>query len=337
MKTKINNIVDDVFNIEVENKKSLKVVLCNKGASLRHIYLKNELITLSPKDDLSYLRLDNYFGKTIGRTAGRIKNATYKIGDKVAKLEVNENTNNLHSGKTGLHQKVFKYEIVEGHDFTDIIFKTDLTEGEGGHIGSGSLDVCYRVYDNLDTFEIVYHAKANDDMFLNLTNHVYLNLSGNFKTDILNEILYINGTKYGSFDSECILDNISKAPKIYNFKHKHKVGKFINDPTVQKVTKGYDNPYYLDEINYDKPCASLYDKLSKNRLNIYTTLPICHLYTNNFPSDYEVIDGIFDKKHSALCLECEYEPNGINRGLTEGIIKKGESQTNTIKYEFIVR
>ncbi len=335
MKYEIIKIKDEVVKIEVTNNKGLKLILSNMGASIRNIYLFDELMTLSPKNDMDFIRNDGFFGKTVGRTCGRIKNATYTLNGKVAKLDINDfGKNNLHSGFNAYHSKVFEYEIKEEKEYIDINFKRKSLDGENGHVGECDIDVLYRVYNNLNTFELVYYIKAIDDVYVDLTNHVYLNLSGNFKRDILNEKLYINASKYGRLNKENIQVSVDKVTKYYNFKRKHKVGKYVNTDTVLSNQNGYDNPYYVDS-NESKPQAILFDKLSKVKLNLYTTYPIVHLYTNNYPTEYEICDNIKDKKYQALCLECEYYPNGINEGSTLGIIKAGNTLVNSVKYEFI--
>lgn len=336
MKYEIKNIKDDIVNIEVNNHKGLKLVLSNIGASIRNIYLFDELMTLSPKNDLDFIKNDGFFGKTVGRTCGRIKNATYTLNGKKANLDINDfGKNNLHSGFNALHSKVFSYEINENKDSLDIRFKTNSPDGENGHVGECNIDVLYRIYNDLNTFELVYFVKAIDDVYVDLTNHVYLNLSGNFKSDILNEKLYIAASKYGRLNKENIQVAVDNVNKLYSFKHRHKVGKYVNDSVVLSNQNGYDNPYYVDSITLDKPQAILLDKKSKIRLNLYTTYPIVHLYTNNYPTNYEICGDIKDRKYQALCLECEYYPNGINEGKTEGIINKGDTLVNSIKYEFI--
>ncbi len=135
MKTEINNINNEIVKISVKNNKRLNIILCNLGASIRNIFIDDKKISLSPKDDSLFIRNDNYFGKTIGRTAGRIKNGEYILNGKNANLEKNDGNNNLHSGKDGYHQKLFDYEIINDNDYTRVVFKYYSPNLDGGHLG----------------------------------------------------------------------------------------------------------------------------------------------------------------------------------------------------------
>ena len=58
--------------------------------------------------------------------------------------------------------------------------------------------------------------------------------------------------------------------------------------------------------------ASLYSSDSGIKLDIKTTYPVIVFYSNNYP-EYDVMmyDGINDDMRMAVCLECQYSPNGL--------------------------
>ncbi|MEJ7304566.1 galactose mutarotase, partial [Staphylococcus caprae] len=53
------------------------------------------------------------FGATIGRYAGRIENASFKLDDDTFQLESNDGQHHLHGGSHGLNRRIFDYEIVD--------------------------------------------------------------------------------------------------------------------------------------------------------------------------------------------------------------------------------
>ena len=83
-----------ITEITVENNSGLKAELCTYGASIRGLYLPNNrgeqvLVTLAPKNYENYLLADDYHGKTVGRTAGRLAGASYTLDGVTSYLEKN--------------------------------------------------------------------------------------------------------------------------------------------------------------------------------------------------------------------------------------------------------
>ena len=68
--------------ISLTNKNNFKVVLCSLGASIYSIYMRNkygyiENVIMTPAVDEEFLDTESYYGKIIGRTSGRISNASF--------------------------------------------------------------------------------------------------------------------------------------------------------------------------------------------------------------------------------------------------------------------
>ena len=126
--------------ITLINKSNMEMTLSTCGAGIREIKLPNKngelkTITLAPIDNAKYN--EAYHGKIIGRTSGRMENATFTIEGKVANLEKNnQGIDNLHGGSTGFHQQNFVASIDENHDFTDVKFEYFSPDGEGGYFGN---------------------------------------------------------------------------------------------------------------------------------------------------------------------------------------------------------
>ena len=132
------------------NKKFMEIKLSTCGAGIKEIKVpdKNGIIktvTLAPVDNERYNQA--YHGKIIGRTSGRIENATFTIDGKTANLEKNnQGIDNLHGGTTGLHQQNFEVSIEENIEFTDVVFTYFSPDGEGGYFGNINITITYRVY-----------------------------------------------------------------------------------------------------------------------------------------------------------------------------------------------
>ncbi len=139
--------------ITVTNGK-LTVSFSTLGASIRDITFidknkKEVTITARPQNESDLFKDDSYYGKTIGRTAGRLKDASYIINGKVAHLEKNNfDVDNLHGGKDGLHNKNFAYQIIKKDTYYAVVFSYFSPNLEGGYLEDLYLQVTYRLYKN---------------------------------------------------------------------------------------------------------------------------------------------------------------------------------------------
>ena len=160
---------DKLDLIEVENDKSLKLSLTDLGAGSYKIESHGAIVNYGPKDLDDYAKPNFYFGKTIGRFAGRIKGATWNG----INWKPNENGNLLHSGPQGVHDKRFKYRTQECKDYAKVVFSIVDSGKKSLFPGKFTLKVIYKIYKNIDKIELTFKTVCTEDCIVNLTNHAY--------------------------------------------------------------------------------------------------------------------------------------------------------------------
>lgn len=311
--------------VTIENNAGLCVTLCSLGAGIASIKMpdcdgvKRELTKFSDK---GYGCGHN--GLTTGRTAGRIDGATFTIDGKTAVLEKNNfGVDNLHGGANALHNKVYAMEISEKDCNTEVIFTYRSPDGEGGYFGNIELSVIYTVYADKNVMELAYKATADRKTLLNVTNHVYLNASGDLREPVTKQQMYINASRVGKLDERLITRDIVPVPDQFDFRKAHAVGDFVNDELVQRYTHGYDHPFFLDDRGLDKTACSLYSSLSGIKISVSTTYPCTVVYGDNFGG------------YNAVCFECQYHPDGIHACPDDcGILSPDKPYYNVMRYEF---
>lgn len=309
--------ISDYEEVTLENACGLYIRLNSLGASIREVRVPDKrgesvTVTLCPVEDEQFR--NEYHGKTVGRTAGRIENAEFSIGERKAVLEKNNSgVDNLHGGKGALHSRVFNCELVPEEDYTDVVFSYDSPNGECGYFGSVTVKVTYRVYERENSFRILFDGTTDEPALLNLTNHVYWNLSGNLCESVLGHELYINSTAMGELNERLIIQKVVPTLREFDFSGGHAIGKFIKTDAVQKNTLGYDHPYKLDTRKADDLAAKLTCPTSGISLYVRTTYPWVVLYSNSQPVvGREINNGKRDEQYLAACLECQYHPDGIH-------------------------
>ena len=76
----VETIVGEVKVIELSSK-NVSLKLTNYGAGIVDIFYKGENIIQRPQSFDDYLTSNAYYGKTMGRTSGRLFPPSYKIDD----------------------------------------------------------------------------------------------------------------------------------------------------------------------------------------------------------------------------------------------------------------
>lgn len=242
-----------------------------------------------------------YHGLTVGRTAGRIENATFEIDGRVAKLDANNfGKDNLHGGDKGLSTKVFKAAVDSRKDYTDVKFEYDSPDGEGGYFGNVHFIITYRVYEQANRITVLFGAVPDCKTLVNLTNHAFFNVSGDMRETIKKQTLYLGASRVGKLDERLIVREIIEVPYQFDFRTPHKIGDYILDSVVLRNTRGYDHPFFLDKHDDGTIVGSLYSEKSGIKINVRTSYPCLVLYGDNE-------DG-----YKSVCLECQYHPDGIH-------------------------
>ena len=179
---------------------------------------------------------------------------------------------------------------------------------------------------------------TDKDALLNMTNHAYFNLSGNFKDIVVNHSLKVNSSNYMELDEQFVPLKVSTNKNtIFEFKKEREIKESYKEGVYDLPTLGIDHPFIFDDIGFEYKQIILKDPSSKREMEIYTTHPCAVIYTHNYPDDKELLFGVKPVKHLGICLETQNEPNGINiEGLNSSILKVNEKYYHKTLYKFSV-
>ncbi len=338
---KKNIFRDDISNIKITSER-LEVTLSSMGASIFDIkYIdksgKVESVVAHPTCMDEFLNSSAYYGRTVGRTSGRIDKGEFTLDGDFYTLDKNWNgISCLHGGNFGISFKNFTVKSVANiGDSVVVEFETTAKDGESGF--SGDLQILIKYIITADSIEIEYRGNANKKTLCNLTNHTYFNLSGNCKSDCLNHEIYLNASKYGNVNNQLIatsFDNVEDN-EIFNFKNTKKLAKDIYANELQNhISKGYDHPFLL---NCGKVAGWLYDSESGRKLKLSTTYPCVVMYATCYPDGSIVSSGREIAQYGGICLEAQHVPNGVNTNVNDGsILSVGEEYFYKTKFEFLI-
>src|SRR5699024_622810 len=97
------HITDTWKQFTLQNDNNMQVSMLNYGGIITEIMVpdkhgKRENVVLGFENIADYADNPNCFGAIIGRVAGRIKHATFQIGDETVTLDKNEGDHHIHGG-----------------------------------------------------------------------------------------------------------------------------------------------------------------------------------------------------------------------------------------------
>lgn len=350
-----SSVTQSVYAITSEGEEVHKYTLINiKGMQMEVITMGGAIISLTAPDKegkyedivLGYTTPDlylngnpSYFGAIIGRYGNRVAKGKFTLEGVDYQLPVNDGVNHLHGGK-GFDQRIWKAEII-AEDEPSLKLSYTSVNGEEGYPGNLNVSVIYTLTNN-NALEITYEADTDKTTIINLTQHSYFNLSGNFKT-ILDHSLEIKADKFLPVDSTLIptgeLRTVTGTP--FDFTVAKNIGKDIDADNDQLVKgKGYDHCWiFNDTIKHMKKVAGLHHKESGRYMTVYTDQPAIQFYSGNF------LDGTLEskkeakyEKRSGLCLETQHYPDSPNqKKFPSVVLRAGEVYKTKTIYEFSIK
>ena len=321
-----------VFRMENDH---LIIMLSSLGCQLISIRMKEadggltDLI-LTPKDPEHPENDGSYMGSVVGRVANRIREGKFTLNGMEYSLARNNGKNHLHGGDRGFSTKYFAYKTEKD----GITFSYDSPHMEEGYPGNLHVDIKYILKG--ETLGIIYSGYSDEDTIVNLTNHMYFNLSGS--KSILDHSLMIKSGCYMPADSEGLVtgDFVKSGGTAFDFNDSQVIGERMDmeDPQIRSA-HGFDHAFVLSS---GEDQITLADPGSGRQVIISTDMPAVHVYTGNYLSDGAAgKDGSHYGNYEGIALETEVFPDSINVEKNPSVIlRKGETYHSETRYTFKV-
>jgi aldose 1-epimerase len=280
-----------------------------------------------------------YFGALIGRYGNRIAKGKFSLNGTDYQLTVNDGENHLHGGKIGFDKVVWKAKENTLDKGVGLMLSYLSKDGEEGYPGNLTSVVKYTLTDD-NVLEVDYQATTDQETIVNLTQHSYFNLTGDFNQTILDHEIVINADQYLPVDNTLIptgeLKEVNDTP--FDFRTAKSISQDINTTDDQLTKgKGYDHCWVLnDQDKGMREIASAYEPQSGRLLEISSDEPGIQFYTGNF------LDGTLPSKtggtyanRTGFCLETQHYPDSPNQpDFPSVVLKPGETYTTKTVFKF---
>lgn len=336
----------------LKNDNGMEMEVINYGGSVRCLRVpnkKNELtdVVIGLDNIEEYQERNDFFGCIAGRVANRIKDGKFVLNDKEYQLPLNNGPNSLHGGFNGFDKQVWKTDII---DIDNELYSCGINlhylspDNDENYPGLCDVNVKYLLHRKENVFEIQYYATTDDETIINLTNHSYFNLEGNFIENGIcdgSHSIKINSDYITPITSTLIPDgtfmNVNQTP--FDFKDFEDIGLRINDMNNEQIKygPGYDHNYVINRDNVKNKnelvdCATLIAKNSGIKMIISTDQPGVQFYSGNFLTGNYNGKGFNYPYRSALCLETQHFPDSINQPNFPSIILKKDTPFTSVTW-----
>ncbi len=309
-------ITDSRF-VTLNNGLGLKGTFTSVGAGVYSLSLDGVPLILTPRSHKTYLNSEQFFGKTLGRVAGRIP-CTLNLDYFSYKLNENEPGVCLHGGVLdSLSFKDFDSIIVTRPDATYIIFDYVSPDKEAGFPGNVKLTITYSFPHDENTLRIKYQASSDSATILSLSNHMYFNFGDE---SVENYKLQVNASKCGVMEKNSkLIERFKAVPEYLDFR----------DASVIKEklpkSKSIDDTYLFDNIDSSIPQVVL--ESDKIKLECFTTYEAVNIYIDDSMSDVKFTNRVGIKRR-AIAIEPQMSP------ITPFLLRPGVEYRQTVSFKF---
>lgn len=319
---------EPVYEYVLDNGK-IQVHIMNLGGAVTEILVPNkngqaENVVLKYKHIANYIKASPaYFGSLVGRTAGRVPKGLLKVGDKRYQLDLNNNGNTLHGGT-----KCFSTKVWQTESFTDtsLTLKYHSADGEQGYPGNLDVIVEYAL-DKDNSLSITYHAVSDMDTAVNMTNHMYFNLSGDAKETVKTNKLFLGVSGVLETDENMIATG--QVVPVEGTEFDFTTAKLVG----QDRDGDYDCCFILNKDDNAK--VVLEHENSGRKLEIHTDQPALVLYTDCSNSDEILSINRTHSKNDGICFEPQYPNIGANGNFEDSyFLKAGDEYNQKTVYKF---
>jgi aldose 1-epimerase len=292
-------------------------ILTNISTPDRHGQLANVILGFSTLGDYEKYNGNIHFSALIGRYANRIAKGQFMLDGQQYQLPINDAPNTLHSGPNSFDTKVWTVKPVQVKDGVGAELTYVSKDGENGFPGTLTTHVRY-ILDNHNALHMQYSATTDKDTVLNLTNHTYINLSGEGSGSVDDERIQIAAQRYTPEDVTSIptgeLAPVAGTPM--DLRQPTPIGEHLRDGFQQLVwAHGFDQNFVLDNGGKSTPgfAARVSDPKSGRVVTLSTTQPGLQFYTSN-GLDGSVVGsgGKTYRQGDAFALEAEHFPDSPN-------------------------
>ncbi|MCY2687525.1 aldose epimerase family protein [Salinimicrobium sp. TH3] len=330
---------------KLTNKNGVELKVISYGGRLtslkvpdRNGNFENVVLNLEAPED--YLQDNPFFGALIGRYSNRIAKGEFTLDGQKYTLAQNNTENHLHGGEKGFDKVMWSVKELSASNALKLTYTSkDMEEGYPGKL---DVVVMYKLNED-NSLDLEYEATTNKKTIVNLTQHSYFNLSGDFEEKVLDHRVEINADAFLPVDQSVIPTGEVRlvSNTAFDFRKPKTLGEHIMDADEQlRLASGYDHTWILNENGRGlRFAASAVQPTSGRKLEVFTTEPGMQLYTGNWLDGSLPIPKTDKKYHkmTGFCFETQHFPDSPNHSnFPSVVLEPGEIYRSKTSFRFSV-
>jgi aldose 1-epimerase len=266
-----------------------------------------------------------YLGAIVGRCANRIGDASFALDGDTFHVSANEGANCLHGGVIGFNKRLWEIETPDPARPRAVLTYVS-PDGEEGFPGEVRVRAHYELTTD-DTLRIEYAAETDRATPVNLSQHIYFNLSGG--GDILDHVLQIAGSAITPIRGDLIPtgDLMPLAGTPVDLREGRVIGEAMAEPHPQlAIPSGFDMNWAL--ASPPGPAVKLTSPKTQLSLEIETDQVGLQVYAGQaMPAPFV--------RCAALALEPQGFPDAVNHpNFPSVILQPGQTYRHRSVYRF---
>ncbi len=330
------------FSTTLKNTNGISVKILSAGAAITEVRtpdrqgnFTNIAMSLDPVSQ--YFEGSSYAGAVLGPNAGRIRGSSIPVGTRIYDLAANEGSTQLHGGPHNFSRSIWTLEEVRKEaDAESAVYTLNVPDGLDGYPGNREIAAVYRL-DNMNALTIAFRAVSDQMTWLNLSNHCYWNLSGDFTRTVLDHTLCIHAGHVAYNNPQNLpfgFYPVERTP--FDFRESHSIRENLRDSADSgqfAPACGYNHAY---DVTGQSPAAMLSDPGSGRTLTVDTDYPSLVFYSGGcLGSDTTLRGGIPASPSCAAALEAQEFPDALHlEGVPHPIVEPHHEWTRFIRYSF---
>ncbi|MBN1404020.1 MAG: galactose mutarotase [Opitutales bacterium] len=333
----------DIQLYTLENDKGTRVRISTLGAIVQAIETpdrdgKLADIVMGFDDAAGYLVDGSYQGAAIGRFGNRIGGARFTLDGVEYKLAANEGENCLHGGRPSFERALWRAASVHCESYVGVDMFHFSPDGQNGFPGNVDVIISFRLNER-NELSIAYKATTDKATPLNMTHHMYYNLSGDFGTEITDHVLRLAADRTTTVNAKMVptgeIDSIIGNP--FDFNTPTVIGQRIDADNEQlRYGGGYDHNLIFSEADGSlKLQGEVSDPKTGRVMELLTTEPAVQFYTGNCLGGDKGKGGLPNAWRHAVCLETQHYPDSPNHeNFPSTIVRPGDVYTSETVLRF---
>jgi len=328
----------------LRNDRGMRVKVLSYGGILNEVVVPdkkgscgNVVLTLP---DLQAYEARSNFSSLLGRYANRIANSGFTLDGVRYELKSNASGVASHGGEQGFSSRNWSGQPFKAGKSAGVVLSYVSDDGESGFPGKLAVQVRYTVDDD-NTLSLDYRATTDKPTVLNLSHHVYFNLSG--EADVYDHRAQVLADRYTLIDARKVptgeIAPVAGTP--LDLRQLTRLGDRVKSKYPQiALGNGFDHNFVLNKPSPGAlaVAARVESRVSGRMLELSTTQPGLQLYTaNGFNGSLHNSKGQPIVQGAGVALETQHFPDSPNQPkFPSTVLRPGEEFRSTTRFRFAV-